>query len=1257
MNRENRPGRIVVKQNSKDSFKELRQYWMAKSPTSAGSSASTGSPLPGNAKFSPFVFPINIDDNERPRAENPRAQRKTHGTLQSKLSNPTRGIKISRPNKPRKNDEIKMAEKVVWKKITCGRENCRCTAVSKPAARPAPASFWSSSPGGNSTPAPPSNQPFQRNSRQRATLHEFPSPVRYTNKPTTKKSPDQKRTSPFIRNSRLTASAGFKRDRTRKGFPPSGSDTRISESGDLSDLRAKKSSLRLGSLRRKMSKDSTHQSPPSSGSRANRETPTFTIEKMFVDDGNGSDKSAIVNTGSTGFLSPTDYDFMVTDDPHLKRRSHSFSKADMYMYEKRQQHNDGRHKDEDDPTNRRQSYDVNTSPSSKKKFLQKAAEFFDRSDILRRLSPDRRKSPKTSTENLSETATGSSLDMNTSADGASTSPGSQSQFVRNFLRKSYHYDALEDKAGSQDEKEKSSSKTKFSPRRSLKRLKKKQSGASLAGGELKEPQPTHTRSSSDGASSQSKCHGCGFVVNTSSELYVSVNSVHYHKDCFKCRKCDAPLTLKTARKESDGGVLCDPCSDDATNDKADDLIAMLEKMQATRMDEQRCSLRLPVPTNDNQPDAPTPLYPSINEVLRNGAPYAQVIPPPHGGYWAQGFHPDSPHLRVDPDELQCVVGSYVSHIHKDDVTTAYREHFVGKEHVNLYAYDETNDTIGSIVMSVKYEHSSDKASLGRHRVLLRCRNASWTRCFPVTPDCGGPVQWAKTLCEDMNIDKFLPVISPTVWQNVLQFDEHSINSSHKFGLVYQRKQQAREEEVFGNCVESPGFREFLDFLGDSVNLQGFQGFRGGLDVNHGHTGETSIHSVFEDREIMFHVSTKLPYVEGDRQQLQRKRHIGNDIVAIVFQDEETPFVPNMITSHFLHAYIVIQPLNPCTDKCRYKVSVTCREDVPEFGPPLPEPAVFERNDQFRTWLYCKLINAETACCKSEQFAKLQYRTRSMLLDQLHDELNRGTEMILGCAAPSSGGDNISTSSASSDTARETGSSFFEAFRRLARNRRPSDDRSASPTLNNKNGSKTNVDKTQKGGESSKNGTDDDTSLSPGALQVNDSGHVSDMTLDPKSNHGSVSSLGESPKKTRPMRSSSPCQSCGSYTSLDSDTGLESIASSSRTDSWPRKNNSSGKTISSLDRDKHAIHENGINGDVRSGGGNLVSSQELENLKDEMEKLRTEKADQQEELMNLRNEVKRVRDTNHVTRRLGDINSNTTISKRLGGITATEEHLV
>lgn len=55
-------------------------------------------------------------------------------------------------------------------------------------------------------------------------------------------------------------------------------------------------------------------------------------------------------------------------------------------------------------------------------------------------------------------------------------------------------------------------------------------------------------------------------------------------------------------------------------------------------------------------------------------------------------------------------------------------------------------------------------------------------------------------------------------------------------------------------------------------------------------------------------------------QLQRKRHIGNDIVAVVFQEEATPFVPDMIASNFLHAFILVQVEEACSASTTYKVS-------------------------------------------------------------------------------------------------------------------------------------------------------------------------------------------------------------------------------------------------------------------------------------------------------------------------------------------------
>ncbi|KAK5858128.1 hypothetical protein PBY51_002294 [Eleginops maclovinus] len=169
-------------------------------------------------------------------------------------------------------------------------------------------------------------------------------------------------------------------------------------------------------------------------------------------------------------------------------------------------------------------------------------------------------------------------------------------------------------------------------------------------------------------------------------------------------------------------------------------------------------------------------------------------------------------------------------------------------------------------------------------------------------------------------------------------------------------------------------------------------FRGGLDVSHGQTGSQSVYSVHREQEIMFHVATKLPFTEGDAQQLQRKRHIGNDIVALVFQEEATPFVPDMIASNFLHAFILVQPDG---DKDSYKVSVTAREDVPPFGPLLPSPAVFKKGPEFREFLLTKLINAELACYKSERFARLEERTRAALLDTLLDDLYRRSQCMLG----------------------------------------------------------------------------------------------------------------------------------------------------------------------------------------------------------------------------------------------------------------------
>ncbi|XP_076598418.1 rap1 GTPase-activating protein 1 isoform X6 [Chaetodon auriga] len=431
-----------------------------------------------------------------------------------------------------------------------------------------------------------------------------------------------------------------------------------------------------------------------------------------------------------------------------------------------------------------------------------------------------------------------------------------------------------------------------------------------------------------------------------------------------------------------------------------------------RMDEQRCPLPPPLKTEEDYIP-----YPSVHEVLGRTSPFPLILLPQFGGYWIEGTN----HEPKDPpeaDQPPCPT----SHIKLETNSTAkiYRKQFMGKEHFNYYTMDAA---LGHLVFSMKYDVIGDQEHL---RLMLRTKLKTHHDVIPISclTEFPNVVQMAKLVCEEVNVDRFYPVLYPKASRLIVTFDEHVISNNFKFGVIYQKFGQTTEEELFGNMEESPAFVEFLEFLGHKIELHDFKGFRGGLDVTHGQTGTESVYTSFHNKEIMFHVSTKLPYTEGDSQQLQRKRHIGNDIVAIVFQEENTPFVPDMIQSNFLHAYVVVQVENACTDNVTYKVSVTARDDVPFFGPALPDPAIFKKGLEFREFLFTKLINAEYACYKAEKFAKLEERTRSALLETLYEELHINSQSMMGL-----GGDEDKLENGAGGGG-GSGGGFFESFKSL-----------------------------------------------------------------------------------------------------------------------------------------------------------------------------------------------------------------------------------
>ncbi|GMT12920.1 hypothetical protein PFISCL1PPCAC_4217, partial [Pristionchus fissidentatus] len=378
----------------------------------------------------------------------------------------------------------------------------------------------------------------------------------------------------------------------------------------------------------------------------------------------------------------------------------------------------------------------------------------------------------------------------------------------------------------------------------------------------------------------------------------------------------------------------------------------------------------------------------ITELLARVGPYPQIVLP-STGFWMDGVSLSGQHLDEPPPEAECTHNNSCARfkLETDDTSHCYRRHFFGREHHDFYALDAN---LGPLILSVRTEVISSQTHF---RIMLRTRQGTVHEIVPsgALGDRPSASRMARLLCDEVTTDKFHPVAFPGGSELVVQYDEHVLTNTYKFGVVYQRPSQVTEEELFGNARGSEAFEEFLSVIGEKVRLKGFEGYRGGLDTVHGQTGAETVYTEFRGREVVFHVSTMLPFTVGDTQQLQRKRHIGNDIVAIVFQEANTPFSPDIIASNFLHAYIVVQPIEPGTDNVRYRVAVTARDDVPFFGPTLPTPSIFRKGQEFRNFLLTKLVNAENAAYKSQKFGKLAERTRASLLEQLYQNLKERAE--------------------------------------------------------------------------------------------------------------------------------------------------------------------------------------------------------------------------------------------------------------------------
>ncbi|XP_050570481.1 GTPase-activating Rap/Ran-GAP domain-like protein 3 isoform X38 [Cygnus atratus] len=214
-------------------------------------------------------------------------------------------------------------------------------------------------------------------------------------------------------------------------------------------------------------------------------------------------------------------------------------------------------------------------------------------------------------------------------------------------------------------------------------------------------------------------------------------------------------------------------------------------------------------------------------------------------------------------------------------TRWYFKYFLGKVHQNYIGTDaEKNPFFLSVVLS-----DQNNQRVPQYHSILWRKTGTQKICLPYSPTKTLSV---KSILSAMSLEKFekspREIFHPEIQKDLLVLEEQEGSVNFKFGVLYAKDGQLTDDEMFSNETGSESFQRFLHLLGDTITLKGWTGYRGGLDTKNDTTGTCSIYTVYQGHEIMFHVSTMLPYSRENKQQEG---------------EESSPaFKPSMIRSHF-----------------------------------------------------------------------------------------------------------------------------------------------------------------------------------------------------------------------------------------------------------------------------------------------------------------------------------------------------------------------
>ena len=214
-----------------------------------------------------------------------------------------------------------------------------------------------------------------------------------------------------------------------------------------------------------------------------------------------------------------------------------------------------------------------------------------------------------------------------------------------------------------------------------------------------------------------------------------------------------------------------------------------------------------------------------------------------------------------------------------------------------------------------------------------------------------------------------------------KFEQEVLVKQIKAGVLYCREDQVEELEMYANNEGSAGYEEFLDLLGDEFTVDRVSKpdeYTGLL-----RDGQRARHTAWGGMEIVWHVATLLPFDKDSNQQIERKRHLGNDTVVIVYVDGQQQLRPEQFLSKVNLCYIFVRPVGK---EGYYYVSVATKSAVNEFPPPVPHRLM--SGQALRDLVILKTIRGHMESFRSEKY-KHYWRARECKLQEIQEKLLGG----------------------------------------------------------------------------------------------------------------------------------------------------------------------------------------------------------------------------------------------------------------------------